>query len=234
MADISSILPRKEARLGAKRYLGGILKTLFPTQKLIDLDNTATIPNDAYISIEELSDGVINGAGLGVRKISEHRDVNGNITTVYHTSITYRIKFYKTGAKDCANDFIEYISNRDFDIQHYNELYSLTNISDRVISSRTSINFTDWEEGAVVTLNVNYLFKREILNSVTIDKVEFTATTKSMNGDISLLGYEEGFWFELGYSSIQEYFDSVSNLYDWTNGVGDYTQSGVDFTNTWK
>ncbi|UZV41173.1 hypothetical protein vBVpaMR16F_107 [Vibrio phage vB_VpaM_R16F] len=229
MATTLEIPLFKDSIEGLKINVGTMLDQTFPDHKILFANSDIVAPSQKAIVLKRnVRSG--NPNGLNLVPIRVHIDaLTGEKHYIYQATASYRVKFHKTAAIDEAYYLKMLLSTDEF---HYtwwgsNDLYGITNISD-VADDPVSVDFVEWEEGAIMTFDCTYLFRHTESDAKTIERILFT----SNNGSGVLSGESENFWITLGYSSYQDYVDNVNTLYFHVNG-DDNTPSGVDFSQDW-
>lgn len=192
---------------GLKLNIGNMLDQTFPNHKLYFANGNITVPIQKYIVVKRnVRQG--NPNGLNIVPIHTYLDaLTEEKHYVYMATTSFRVKFHKDNAIDDAYYLKMLLSTDEF---HYtwwggNDLYGITNISD-VSDDPVSVDFVEWEEGAIMTFDCTYLFRHTESDAKTIERILFT----SNNGSGVLSGESEELWFSLGYSTYQEYVSSLN------------------------
>ena len=195
MANVETIVGRSEARILARTQVGKMIKSLFPTHPLLLLNENFSSPDVPYIGLRILTDGKTNPSGMNMVPITLNLNQGGGEDALYHVTQSYTVKFYKKDSMTNASLLLEMLSNNKFQQTWLGDILNkdgetlthigITNISDNVTDSPTSIFFgTQWEEGATISFDVNYLFKRTTEDMDTISTIEYTNKTISDTGDV--------------------------------------------------
>jgi hypothetical protein len=195
MANAATIVGRSEARILARNRVGKSIGALFPSHPILILNENFATKKEPYIGLRILTDGKTNPSGVNMVPITLNLKQGGVEDALYHVTQSYLVKFYKKDAMTNATLLLEMLSNKKFQQTWFGDILNkdgetltnigITNISDNVTDSPTSICFgTKWEEGATISFDVNYLFKRTTGDMDTISTIEYTNKTISDTGDV--------------------------------------------------
>lgn len=230
MAALTEVPLFRDSVDGLFDNIASMLRSEFgATHKIYKANQDIPVTTQPYIVVKRnVRQG--NPNGLNIVPIHTYLDaLTEEKHYVYMATVSFRVKFHKDNAIDDAYYLKMLLSTDEF---HYtwwggNDLYGITNISD-VSDDPVSVDFVEWEEGAIFTFDCNYLFRHTESNVKTIERILFTAN----NGSGEVSGESENFWLSLGYNSYQDYVNSVNTLYFHVNG-DDNTDSGMDFSQDW-
>lgn len=219
----------RDSVAGLKTNIGNMLKSAFPDHKLYFANGNIPTPSEKYIVVKRV---VRRGNPNGLNTVPTHTYLDGLTDQkhyIYQPTISFRIKFHKDDAMEDAYYLKMLLSTEEFHWQWWgkNNIYGITNISD-VADDPVSVDYVEWEEGAVFTFDCNYAFRHTESELSTVEGVIFT----SNNGSGDRAGTSNPFWRELGYDNFKDYVTDVNTLYFHVNG-DETTDSGVDFTQDW-
>lgn len=176
------------------------------THKIYKANQDIPVTTQPYIVVKRnVRQGNLNG--LNLTPITTYLDaLTEEKHYIYMATTSFRIKFHKDSAIDDAYYLKMLLSTDEF---HYtwwggNHLYGITNISD-VSDDPVSVDFVEWEEGAIFTFDCNYLFRHTEGNVKTVENILFTTS----NGGTELPSNIGNFWIDLGYDSYKDYVTSL-------------------------
>ncbi|UUW39705.1 hypothetical protein VP14_018 [Vibrio phage VPMCC14] len=228
MAIVADVPLFKESIAGLKLNIGNMLKDTFPDHKLYFANGNITTPSDKYIVVKRVTRQG-NPNGLNLVQVYDELLEDGTKNYIYEATATFRIKFHKEDAMDDAYYLKMLLSTDEF---HYTwwgiqDGYGITNISD-VSDDPVSVDYVEWEEGAVFTFDCNYNFRYTQTGTINIEQILFTVS----NGGPILEGLAQPFWITLGYQSYHEFLTDTNDLYLFVEG-SETTPSGADFSQDW-